>query len=103
MSQPCHNHNYIDTLTYSHANTPLGESERAYYLSYFIIVLIELLAKDHLCFYRKLYVLSPNGILSFISSLFPVPVAIPVPVLNSGFPFPSFPDIHFKSSSMKGV
>ena len=58
MSQPCHNHNYIDTLTYSHANTPLGESERAYYLSYFIIVLIELLAKDHLCFYRKLYFMS---------------------------------------------
>ena len=23
-------------LTYSHANTPLGQSERAYYLSYFI-------------------------------------------------------------------
>ena len=25
-------------FTYSHANTPLGQSERAYYLSYFIIV-----------------------------------------------------------------
>ena len=24
-------------LTYSHANTPLGQSERAYYLSYFIV------------------------------------------------------------------
>ena len=24
-------------FTYSHANTPLGQSERAYYLSYFII------------------------------------------------------------------
>ena len=23
-------------FTYSHANTPLGQSERAYYLSYFI-------------------------------------------------------------------
>ena len=23
-------------LTYSHANTPLGQSERAYYLSYFL-------------------------------------------------------------------
>ena len=26
------------TFTYSHANTPLGQSERAYYLSYFINV-----------------------------------------------------------------
>ena len=25
-------------FTYSHANTPLGQSERAYYLSYFIKV-----------------------------------------------------------------
>ena len=25
-------------LTYSHANTPLGQSERAYYLSYFIVL-----------------------------------------------------------------
>ena len=25
-------------FTYSHANTPLGQSERAYYLSYFIII-----------------------------------------------------------------
>ena len=24
-------------FTYSHANTPIGQSERAYYLSYFII------------------------------------------------------------------
>ena len=24
-------------FTYSHANTPLGQSERAYYLSYFVI------------------------------------------------------------------
>ena len=24
-------------FTYSHANTPLGQSERAYYLSYFIM------------------------------------------------------------------
>ena len=27
-------------FTYSHANTPLGQSERAYYLSYFIIVVV---------------------------------------------------------------
>ena len=25
---------------YSHANTPLGQSERAYYLSYFIIIIL---------------------------------------------------------------
>ena len=30
---------YITTMvTYSHATTPLGQSERAYYLSYFIKV-----------------------------------------------------------------
>ena len=32
-------HNCRETttmFTYSHANTPLGQSERAYYLSYFI-------------------------------------------------------------------
>ena len=28
-------------FTYSHANTPLGQSERAYYLSYFIISITE--------------------------------------------------------------
>ena len=27
----------ITMITYSHASTPLGKSERAYYLSYFII------------------------------------------------------------------
>ena len=27
-------------FTYSHANTPLGQSERAYYLSYFIILVV---------------------------------------------------------------
>ena len=26
-------------FTYSHANTPLGQSERAYYLSYFISII----------------------------------------------------------------
>ena len=34
-------HNCRETttmFTYSHANTPLGQSERAYYLSYFIKV-----------------------------------------------------------------
>ena len=25
-------------FTYSHANTPLGQSERAYYLSYFVVI-----------------------------------------------------------------
>ena len=28
--------NVTTMFTYSHANTPLGQSERAYYLSYFI-------------------------------------------------------------------
>ena len=27
-------------FAYSHANTPLGQSERAHYLSYFIIVIV---------------------------------------------------------------
>jgi len=27
---------HTSVFTYSHANTPLGQSERAYYLSYFI-------------------------------------------------------------------
>ena len=30
-------HLYVTTMfTYSHANTPLGQSERVYYLSYFL-------------------------------------------------------------------
>ena len=36
-------------FTYSHANTPLGQSEHAYFLSYFII---------------NNYSLSPNGLLT---------------------------------------
>ena len=34
-------------FTYSHANTPLGQSERAYYLSYFIII--------HITHWKKKY------------------------------------------------
>ena len=32
-----YNLHHTSVFTYSHANTPLGQSERAYYLSYFII------------------------------------------------------------------
>ena len=32
-----YNLRHTTVFTYSHANTPLGQSERAYYLSYFII------------------------------------------------------------------
>ena len=32
----CTNLRHTTMFTYSHANTPLGQSERAYYLSYFI-------------------------------------------------------------------
>ena len=31
-----YNLHHTSVFTYSHANTPLGQSERAYYLSYFI-------------------------------------------------------------------
>ena len=40
-------------FTHSHANTPLGQSERAYYLSYFIKVIDPSLHKR-----RKLLILS---------------------------------------------
>ena len=33
LARPLH---HTSVFTYSHANTPLGQSERAYYLSYFI-------------------------------------------------------------------
>ena len=35
ISAPRENHLTSQPITYSHANTPLGQSERAYYLSYF--------------------------------------------------------------------
>ena len=35
-----YNLHHASVFTYSHANTPLGQSERAYYLSYFINIYI---------------------------------------------------------------
>ena len=35
-----YNLRHTTMFTYSHANTPLGQSERAYYLSYFIIIFV---------------------------------------------------------------
>ena len=38
-------------FTYSHANTPLGQSERAYYFSYFIkYYIIAVIIKDFIDF-----------------------------------------------------
>ena len=36
-------------FTYSHANTPLGQSERAYYLSYFITIFINWESGSTIC------------------------------------------------------
>ena len=38
-------------FTYSHANTPLGQSERAYYLSYFINIYIYIYIYIYICKY----------------------------------------------------
>ena len=51
-------------LTYSDANTPLGQSERAYYLSYFIIK-YRIIFKVLLLVYKGLYGLAP----AYISQL----------------------------------
>ena len=48
--QPC-----LHLFTYSHANTPLGQSERAYYLSYFIKLYMSL--NKYVCYVMFCYVI----------------------------------------------